>query len=139
MSNEKKQPPVFNFSVPDSVKEMEAEMIAEDKAVEEANLEKIKDRNSKARMIIRKFSEPIECELDDIVFTLKPITVGSWDIAEGDREDPKFHSMIVKDSLVSPELSDDEFKLLPAGLKYKLFMILLQDFFSIAGKVERKK
>lgn len=136
---ENKNPPVFNFGIPDSVKEMEEEMRAEDKKAEEANLEQIKDRNSKARIIIQRFSQPIECELDDIIFMLKPISVGSWDLAEGKKDEPLFQSMIVRDSLISPDLSDEEFKLLPAGLKYKLFMILLQDFFSTAGKVKRKK
>jgi len=69
---------------------------------------------------------------------LKPISVGSWNITEGDREDPKFQSTIVQNSLLSPELSKTEFTLLPAGLIYKLFMYLLQDFFLTAGKVTRK-
>lgn len=132
----------FNFTdMPDSIKQMEAEMKAEDVAVEKANLDKIKERNSKARIIIQKFSEPIQCEIDDIVFMVKPISVGSWDMAseEGDtKENPIFQSRIVRDCLISPELSNEEFNLLPAGLKYKLFIFLLQDFFLIAGKMTRK-
>lgn len=129
--------PAFNFNIPDSIKEMDKEIEAEDKRIQEQNLKEIKNRNEKARIIIQRFSEPIECELDGIIFMLKPISVGSWDTTEGDKEEPAFQSKIVRDSLLSPELSEKEFDLLPAGLKYKLFMFLLQDFFLLAGKVKR--
>ena len=136
-----KKPMAFNFSeMPDSIKQMEAEMAEDDKVQETANLDLIKERNTKARNILKKFSEPIECEIDDIIFMVKPITVGVWDLAsaEGDREDPVFQSKVVKECLVAPELSSEEFNLLPAGLKYKLFMFLLQNFFLIAGKVKKR-
>jgi len=128
----------FPFPVSDSIKEMEKEMVEVDKKAEEANLEVIKERNKKARIIIQRFNEPFEAEIDDIIFMLKPISVASWDKIEGDREDPKAQSEVVRDCLLSPELSEEEFKQLPAGIKYKLFMFLLQDFFLIAGKVTRK-
>ena len=128
----------FNFNVPDSIAQMDKEIAEEEKKEQEQNLKDIKDRNTKARIIIQRFSQPIECELDDIVFMLKPISVGSWDTTEGKKEDPAFQSKVVRDSLLSPELSEEEFGLLPAGLKYKLFMFLLQDFFLTAGKVKRK-
>jgi len=133
------KPNAFNFNIPASMEEMNKEFEEEDKKEKDENLKVIKDRNSKARMIIKRLSEPIECELEDILFTLKPISVSSWDTSEGDKDDPAFQSSIVRNSLVSPELSEKEFNLLPAGLKYKLFMFLLQDFFSTAGKVIRKK
>lgn len=135
---EEKKNNAFNFNIPESIAKMDKELFEEDKKAQEQNIKDIQDRNSKARIIIQKFSQPIECELDDIIFMLKPISVGSWDTTEGDKEDPSFQSTIVRNSLLSPELSEKEFNLLPAGLKYKLFMFLLQDFFLIAGKVKRK-
>ncbi len=128
----------FPFPVNDSIKEMEKEMAVQEKKDADANLEQIKERNKKARIIIQRFNTPIEAEVDDIVFMLKPISVSSWDRIEGDRENPSAQSEVVRDCLLSPELSEEEFKLLPAGIKYKLFMFLLQDFFLIAGKVQRK-
>ncbi len=128
----------FPFPIPDSIKKMEKEMQEEEKKAEETNLEEVKDRNKKARLIIQRFSEPIETELDDIIFMLKPITVAVWDMVEGDKEDPSAQTIVVRECLLSPELSDAEFNLLPAGLKYRLFMFLLQDFFLMAGRVVRK-
>jgi hypothetical protein len=127
--------PVFDFS---SMEKMEKEFAEEEKAEQEANLKQIKERNDKARTIIKQFSEPIITELDGIEFMLKPISVATWDLVEGNKEDPSSQSTVVRQSLLSPKLSDEEFKLLPAGLKYRLFMFLLQDFFLIAGRVTRK-
>lgn len=135
----------FKFgNLPNNIVEMEKELLKEEKKEQEEKLKTIRDRNKKARSIIEKLSKPIEVEIDDIVFTLKPVSVYAWDMAHGNgddkytREDPEFQSTVVKECIVSPSLSDEEFKLLPAGLKYKLFMYLLRDFFSIAGKAIKK-
>jgi len=133
------KPPSFNFTeLPKNILEMEKEMSEEEKKIEEENLKTIADRNAKARQIIKKFSQPIIIELDDIEFKLKPITVSLWDEVEGDKESPAIRTKVVKDSLISPELSDEEFNTLPGGLKYKLYMLLLQDFFLMAGRVKIK-
>jgi len=128
----------FNFTVPDSVKEMEAELLQEELEAKEANLKLIKDKNKKARSILKKLSEPIEAEIEDIVFTLSPISVSVWDMVEGKKDDPASQTIVVRECLLSPDLSDEEFNLLPAAIKYKLFMYLLQSFFSMAAKMERK-
>lgn len=135
-----KESPIFNFSeeIPDSIKTMEQEMVKEDKEREEENLKIIQERNEKARLLIKKFSEPLVMELDDIEFKIKPITVALWDEVQGNKDDIAVRSKVVRESLITPELSEEEFNLLPAGLKYKLFMVLLQNFFLIAGRVKMK-
>lgn len=127
----------FTFAIPESIKQMEKEMAKDDIKAEKANLEKIKDKNKKAMDILKKLSKPIVAKIEDIVFTLNPITVAIWDFVEGNKDDPASQTIIVRECLQSPELSEKEFDILPAAIKYKLFMYLLQDFFSMAAKMER--
>ncbi len=131
--------PTYNFSeMPQSIKDMEQELAEEEKQQQEDNLKQIQERNNKARALLKKVTEPLVVEYVGIEFRLSSISVASWDEIQGDKDSPSARSIVVRNSMLSPELSDEEFKLLPAGLKYKLFMYLLQDFFLIAGKVIMK-
>ncbi len=122
----------------ESILNFDKEIDQQEKVEQEANLEVIKSRQDKAKLLIKKFSKPIIATLEDIEFVLKPITVALWDEIDGDKESVKAQTIVVRESLISPKLDEHEFNGLPGGLKLKLFLILIQDFFLTAGKVKRK-
>jgi len=130
--------PSYSFgTIPSGIKEMKG--ILDDEMEEEAKkqIEDLQAKNDIAKDIIKKLTRKITAEVEGINWVMRPISVAVWDEVEGAEDDIKKQSYVVRKSLEYPEFNETQFGLIDAGIKYKLYMILLQDFFLMAGKIKR--
>jgi len=99
----------------------------------------IKKKNTTFQELTKRFNQKFTADVDGIDFIMKPISVQVWDRIGGKdaTEDDKTYA--VWSSLVSPILTRDEFDMLPAPIKYQLYLLLMQNFFGLAGRISTKK
>jgi len=120
----------------DKTEEIFTKADEEEKAIQD---EKTTNKNIAFKELSKRFNQKFMVDVDGIDFILKPISVQVWDRIGGKdaKEDDKTYA--VWDSMVSPKMTRDEFDMLPAPIKYQLYLLLMQNFFALAGRISIRK
>jgi len=129
----------IEINIGEALKKTETIFSEADAKEKEQKDEAVGKKNESFQSLSKRFNQKFSVDVDGIEFILKPISVQVWDRIGGKdaKEDDKTYA--VWDSLVSPNVTRDEFDMLPAPIKYQLYLLLMQNFFALAGRISTKK